>query len=467
MQQLVDHIIWNYPSPSYYTFNPEVRELMEHYRTRNTWETRGIKPVPKPRPPAKPLRRRKDIRTATRSQAIRHQKLRYQIQEEAFYAKEHRLPILFATLTLDEQNINKFFTDTKCWTKFADQIKKQFRRWDPEFKVRWSFVLDVGEQNGRLHLHGLITISQKIAHALGDPARRKLSHREIEYFKAIWPYGWACVRYARFGKNDYLARDLKFRWPLQKNQKTQQYEEVREHEDPNQLAEYLIIYVNKEYRLPSGRLKWRNKTTRGYGQQRIKALATALRPDIEDTLKVLQAPNRHIQASAETQYQRQWPLPPRAWTRANLIKSLLTPAPSGNAINSPNPTEDTTYTMPHWMIPYGQLGPVKEALQTFSKTGKMRLINQLPGLSGVIARIETRFANKDYSRLYNHDLFNNRTGTAKRSSEGFAVLWREIDALKPQRHNRTRDQRAKAVQRTAFYNRQYSETLDKYSRVTI
>lgn len=115
---------------------------------------------------------------------------------EQLYGKHKNA--LFITLTLDNEHLSSFRDDPAAfWRRFRDRFRKEYRR-----TPVWWFTTELGERNGRLHLHGIIWDAPFYISSSVWRSREKMAQK----LSSSWKYGSVWVDYASDKTMGYITK---------------------------------------------------------------------------------------------------------------------------------------------------------------------------------------------------------------------------------------------------------------------
>lgn len=117
----------------------------------------------------------------------KRQEWSFRLIQEIFEHSENS----FVTLTFDDEHLAKFADDYKRPLKlYVDRLRKRLG-----FRPRYWFISELGEENGRFHIHGIIFGTSKDA---------------IPYslMRSLWPYGRSDYGWVNCRTCNYLTKYL-------------------------------------------------------------------------------------------------------------------------------------------------------------------------------------------------------------------------------------------------------------------
>ena len=344
-------------SPSYFLADPLVRSLVVRRRSKprrtKIGEDRWNIPV-------------------SRSQVLAYQQqsatVRYRCAVAVSEAVRLRHPVLFYTLTLDSEYVDRFFDDGRLWSRFLARLRRYFK----SLPFEHLFVLDAGELRGRLHLHGLTVHrpEQIDVRAIGDPVDLDQDKCRLPQFDKLWTFGRTLVTWMRLDPSDYMAVDYGLDWPFSRQLIPGEHPDQidtstdvafapRPSVDSAQVSDYISCYLDqsvytKDQKYSRGVLIWRTKISRNLGLSQVKKLPL--------TLSQWMNPLPLLEALYEMQYER--PLPSRpslTWTRKRMLS---------HGLRSRSPADRSSRQICA-MLDFGRLSPIRMMAQEMSQRKNM------------------------------------------------------------------------------------------------
>lgn len=199
---------------------------------------------------------------------------------EIAYRTKQNAYMIFNTLTVAPGEYYKVFN--KDSTAFKEYIRKVDKLTEGH---TYFGVVEEGAENGRLHIH-VLHFMDKLPKGSEDPNTHVITptRRELNTFKALWPYGFSSPIIVRYSPNDAYGR-TGYRWPY--NTKEGKSQKIG---SPLRIASYMSKYIVKSYTSNKrSKLLWRIRKTQKLGMAIMEELTSQLETE---TLLIVATTNR-------------------------------------------------------------------------------------------------------------------------------------------------------------------------------
>lgn len=183
-------------------------------------------------------------------------RLKYAL-EEANYKNWY---VIFNTLTINTEHYHR------VWEKGSKDFANYIRMWENitnPTNHQYFAVAESGSLNNRKHFHIIHIIKHLPEQALVDPNYSLVipNHREINYFKKYWQFGYSAPIAVRYSVSDAYGLK-KWRWPAIVD--SGYVHTPLKVGSPTALASYMAKYISKTLAI-KGDIQWKIRHSRQFG----------------------------------------------------------------------------------------------------------------------------------------------------------------------------------------------------------